>query len=477
MSSDPPPASLPPQGTFVKPKQPAMKKMRSNGGEGGGGSSSLSAVPEHSNQSSDATLGDPMALDKDGYVNKKLVPTSKKPSSQEQNQQNGGLAHFSYMCPGLHGEGTRQEISRTTFNKLLSNHPRFVIPIFQRRYCWKKEQVERWYSDTKRGTRDPMGSHNTGNLILTSSTESSEEYLLIDGQQRVTTTLIFLAAIRDYLNKIQVITESQTKDKNELADKLDSYLLVSDDKWKLCPCYLDRKSFDSIMIGSHCEESSYQYKAYKIFESCLAQETSEMQTAEEKLDFVEETLRQALDLMSVTMVKIENSIDPAQVFLWLQEKSFFNGYQLQNLRPGEFLLCVDLVRNLLLAPLLKLPTQIQDDIYLNHWLARLETKFASQDDFDSALMSYIDKRKGEIATVSQFENMFRKMQLKGDRFDGLMSYSKFVSVFESISQSVADGKLTPNTEKISGQISIDSTQLKTSFCVIDDIEQFFLSQS
>ena len=49
MSSDPA-ASLPPVGgTFVKPKQPAMKKLRSGEG-GGGGVSSLSAVPEHTSK-------------------------------------------------------------------------------------------------------------------------------------------------------------------------------------------------------------------------------------------------------------------------------------------------------------------------------------------------------------------------------------------------------------------------------------------
>ena len=64
-------------------------------------------------------------------------------------------------------------------------------------------------------------------------------------------------------------------------------------------------------------------------------------------------------------LQIEGNIDPAQVFLWLQEKSFFNGYQLQNLRPGEFLSTLDMARNLVLAPLLKISPQLQE---INHFL-------------------------------------------------------------------------------------------------------------
>ena len=42
--------------------------------------------------------------------------------------------------------------------------------------------VWRWFEDCVRGRRDHLGSHNTGNLILTTV---RGQRLLIDGQQRV----------------------------------------------------------------------------------------------------------------------------------------------------------------------------------------------------------------------------------------------------------------------------------------------------
>jgi len=195
------------------------------------------------------------------------------------------------------------------------------------------------------------------------------------------------------------------------------------------------------------------------------------------LDLVHEIFRQALDKMSVTRCKIEGNIDPAQIFLWLQEKSFFNGYQLQNLRPGEFLLTVDLARNLVLAPLLKLSPDLQDLVYLEHWLARLEKLFPTQEDFNAAVIKYIDHKKKEVKTQSEFETMFTKMHKQlsgGDRFLGLLHYSQFVSFYEFIQDQVSRGSLVPGRD--SSQLPegiLASSDLRTSLCVIDSLQTFF----
>lgn len=469
---------------FVKPNVPPVNqqnKRRKNDVD------QMGTISETSQNADTTELPDPMALNKDGYVDKNLV----KPSQNN-------LSHFSWMCPGLNGIDSTQDISRSTFNQLLVEHPRFTIPIFQRRYCWKKEQVERWYNDTRRGTRDPMGSHNTGNLIITRSSLSSDSYLLIDGQQRVTTTLIFLAAIRDTLKSLQISHNKIQDDRNNLLARINSFLFVNGDpkEPKLTPCYLDRKSFFGIVISdekiflseagndsSTLDTESFQAKAYRLFIQCMKEEMDQLSLQDEcgLYDLLEEVARQALDLMSVTRCKIEGNIDPAQVFLWLQEKSFFNGYQLQNLRPGEFLSTLDMARNLLLAPLLKISPQLQDKIYLEHWVFRLEKLFPSQEELDTAVIKYITYMKDEeVKTTSEFEKMFTKMHKQlsgGNRFDGLLHYSKFVSIFEHIQEKVASGKLNLGEAgsdlDFNDQNEAISSDLKSSLCVIDSLEAFF----
>ena len=46
-----------------------------------------------------------------------------------------------------------------------------------------------------RGKRDHLGVHNTGNVVLKTS-QHGDGYIVVDGQQRITTTMLLLAALR-----------------------------------------------------------------------------------------------------------------------------------------------------------------------------------------------------------------------------------------------------------------------------------------
>ena len=104
---------------------------------------------------------------------------------------------MSYECPGLHGPGTKQDIFRRTFGDFFNqfNKYKLIIPLFQRRYCWNEGQFEKWWADIFRGTRDHLGLHNTGNVVIKPN-ESSKELIILDGQQRLTTTFIVLSALK-----------------------------------------------------------------------------------------------------------------------------------------------------------------------------------------------------------------------------------------------------------------------------------------
>merc|ERR1711892_1642464 len=108
------------------------------------------------------------------------------------------LAHLSYHCPGLHGKGTKQDIKRKTFRQFFKENGRLIIPLVQRRYCWPDKTVWHWFEDVVRGKRDHLGIHNSGNLIVKKSAHK-EGLIIIDGQQRITTTMILLAALKDEL--------------------------------------------------------------------------------------------------------------------------------------------------------------------------------------------------------------------------------------------------------------------------------------
>ena len=89
----------------------------------------------------------------------------------------------------------------------------FIIPIYQRRYSWKKVQCERLFDDIEDACRNHR-SHFIG-CIITVSECVMGDYLVIDGQQRITTISLLLKAFYDLLKKGELATSDE-----ELADEI-----------------------------------------------------------------------------------------------------------------------------------------------------------------------------------------------------------------------------------------------------------------
>ena len=77
---------------------------------------------------------------------------------------------------------------------------RFIIPVYQRNYSWKTENCRQLYDDLLRLSRSGRSMHFFGSLVSVYN-DSSEEYLIIDGQQRVTTVSLLLLAIHNILKE------------------------------------------------------------------------------------------------------------------------------------------------------------------------------------------------------------------------------------------------------------------------------------
>ena len=72
---------------------------------------------------------------------------------------------------------------------------RFVIPVYQRNYDWKTENCKQLYDDLVKIIKGNRKSHFFGSLVSVYNPDGhNEEFLIIDGQQRLTTvSLLFLA--------------------------------------------------------------------------------------------------------------------------------------------------------------------------------------------------------------------------------------------------------------------------------------------
>jgi hypothetical protein len=72
-----------------------------------------------------------------------------------------------------------------------------VVPPNQRRYAWDEEYVIQLYQDLAKAFDQSKPIYFLGTVVLTEGAKGSRE--VADGQQRLATTAILLAAIRDYL--------------------------------------------------------------------------------------------------------------------------------------------------------------------------------------------------------------------------------------------------------------------------------------
>ncbi len=139
---------------------------------------------------------------------------------------------------------------------------RLEIPLFQRQYVWSQDQqweplwedISRKFVEGIEGRQDaPV--HFLGAMVLDQKqtpVTHVEKRQVIDGQQRLTTFQIFLAAFRDFCRENDCIElakecEGFTENKGMLADP-------SVDRFKVWPTLVDRSQFaDVLMSGSKAE--------------------------------------------------------------------------------------------------------------------------------------------------------------------------------------------------------------------------------
>ena len=77
----------------------------------------------------------------------------------------------------------------------LKKSPQFVIPIYQRTYSWSEQQCRQLWDDIMRaGTNDGISAHFIGSVVYIEKglyqVSSQSPLLVIDGQQRLTTTYL-----------------------------------------------------------------------------------------------------------------------------------------------------------------------------------------------------------------------------------------------------------------------------------------------
>ena len=151
-----------------------------------------------------------------------------------------------------------------TVRHLLENRQRFCVPIYQRHYVWTRDkQWEPFWNDVRTKAierlngRERRFSHFMGAVVLeargTVSSKQVTSFQVVDGQQRLTTFQIYLAAARDYAARagfqdtVGLIEGYLFNEKQHLMEDPEV------EKFKVWPTKYDRDLFQDIVIGGRQE--------------------------------------------------------------------------------------------------------------------------------------------------------------------------------------------------------------------------------
>lgn len=99
----------------------------------------------------------------------------------------------------------------------------FNIPVYQRKYSWKEEQCKKLFDDLLNIKYQNKSLHFIGTIVYVdiNTSPSFKEFIIIDGQQRITTILLLLKAIYD-----------EAKDEDFKEDLYNDYLINNGKKLK-----------------------------------------------------------------------------------------------------------------------------------------------------------------------------------------------------------------------------------------------------
>ena len=99
--------------------------------------------------------------------------------------------------------------NETQLLEFLRNSKQFVVPIYQRNYSWESGQCQQLWDDVLHaGRHSNISGHFIGSLVHVerslATVTAPEARLIIDGQQRLTTFTLLIAALAGYLEKYNI---------------------------------------------------------------------------------------------------------------------------------------------------------------------------------------------------------------------------------------------------------------------------------
>lgn len=186
------------------------------------------------------------------------------------------------------------------FQQLLNGKIQYRVPLFQRTYSWDTAQWEKLWDDILGIYRlDKPRNHFIGAIVtlpIHDAPERAAKFILIDGQQRLTTLLLLLAVIRKRADQMGLKSLAEQINEECLVNK---YATFDEEKIKLFPTKRDRMPFQAAISMQTINDDSQISAAWYFFERVILE--GDLFGKPIELPKLKDRVTDYLDLVSITL--------------------------------------------------------------------------------------------------------------------------------------------------------------------------------
>lgn len=273
-------------------------------------------------------------------------------------------------------------------SEYLRGATKLIIPVYQRNYDWKKENCKRLIDDLISLHEEDKQSHFFGSIVVKPG-DYSQEIIIIDGQQRITTISLLILAMKNYMSNNNII--QQTINPNNLNDGFLINSFSNDpDKQKLKSNPRDFEAYKKLYSDSrtHIQTSNITMN-YNYFYNRLSE-----------LNISLDELFESINKLQVMVVNLNSPDDDPQLIF---ESLNSTGVDLTN---------ADKIRNYLL---MNEAQTVQSELFNNYWQPIEERTHLRMSDFFKDFLTLKEGKTPVIAKVYEaFVEYYNAVDSKRD---------------------------------------------------------------
>ena len=293
--------------------------------------------------------------------------------------------------------------------EILNGNKQFIIPVYQRFYSWDVEQCKRLWMDIVQMQKQSKAGHFVGSIVNIAESAMPtgvQKFMIIDGQQRMTTLTLLFIALRNYARDHGEDTIN--------PNRIDGMLLKNeyesgDERYKLLLTETDRDLLIRLVEDKPIEANTHSrlLDNYSFFLDAIGRKEIEL-----------DEVWNAVGKLQIVNITLDRETDDAQAIF---ESLNSTGKELSE---------SDLIRNYIL---MDLPPDEQIYIYEHLWRP-MEDLFVYEtrsDGMDGFFRCYLTMKNGAIPKKNRVYEVFKSFVEKsftgavGDLCEDLLTYARY----------------------------------------------------